>query len=248
MILAPISTQTGGAQIPRHARYPLRPPTPHAQPSAYQDRWPQQNPRSLVVVRRCPPESPPISSRCGQRKSSRGQTQILDVPTKVWSPPHHEPNHTLCHILCRETKRKRHGPSSLRRPSRCRQTRRAAISLCGGRGSKSRDGSHKNHMRYRLRGQRARFVSSWLALLKLEHQATNKSRPKDPAPNGPVPHPAYRTGDSWLILAHTTFFRVDSSLTKIKHLLSLHAMDIVLSHKISLVAELAGKPSHRQLC
>ena len=101
--LAPISTQTGGAQIPPHAHYPLRPPTPHAQPSAYQDRWPRQNPRSLVVGRCCPPESPPISSRCGQRKCSRGQTRILDVPTKVWSPPHHEPiPHALSHSPSRD--------------------------------------------------------------------------------------------------------------------------------------------------
>ena len=104
--LAPISTQTGGAQIPRHARYPLRPPTPHAQPSAYRGQWLQQNLRSLAVGPRCPQESPPISSRCGQRKSSRGQTQILDVPTKASSPPHHEPNHMLYQTLCREAIRK----------------------------------------------------------------------------------------------------------------------------------------------
>jgi hypothetical protein len=104
---SPISTQTGGARILPHARYPSRPLTPHAQSSAYQDRWPRQKPRSLVVGQRCPQESLPISSQYGQRRNLRGQNRILDVPTKVSSLLHHEPGpHEIVIMNCREVNAK----------------------------------------------------------------------------------------------------------------------------------------------
>ena len=156
---APILTQTGGARTLPHARYPSRPLTLHAQSNAYQDRWPLQTLRSLVADQHCPQESLPISSQSGQRRNSRGQNRILDAPMRVSSGLHHEPGQReFITTNCREVTRKKHEPSSLRRLSRCRRTRRAAISLCGGRGSKSRGGRHRNRMRCQLRDHCARFV------------------------------------------------------------------------------------------
>jgi len=158
---APISTQTGGARILPHARYPSRPLILRAHSSACRDRWPRQSLRSLVIDQHCPQESPPISSQYGQRRSLREQNRILDVPTKVSSLLHHEPGpHKIVTMNCREITRKGHEPSILPRVSRCRRTRRAARSLCDGRGSKSRGGHHRNRMRRQLRDHRARFVSS----------------------------------------------------------------------------------------
>jgi hypothetical protein len=92
---------------------------------------------------------------------------------------------------CREETRMGYDePSSLPRLSSCRQTRRAAISLCDGQGSTSRGGHHKNRTRRRLRDHRARFVSSLFALVELEQKAPSIARrareTRIPHRNGPV--------------------------------------------------------------
>jgi hypothetical protein len=74
-------------------------------------------------------------------------------------------------------------------------------------------------MRRRLRGLRARFVSSWFALLERHEQQPchDKSRRRDPAP--------IRAGFNFIAISE----------------LQASFMDIVLSHKIASVAELAGE-------
>ena len=130
---------------------------------------------------------------------------------------------------CGGVTRKGHEPSSLPRLSRCRQTRRAARSLCDGRGSKSRGGHHRNHTRRQLRDHRARFVSSLFALVELEQKAPSIARRG--APIGTRRNPApQRAGSIYHII-----FIISSLSSK-----QASTMDIELSHEISSIAELVG--------
>jgi hypothetical protein len=125
---------------------------------------------------------------------------------------------------CGGVTRKGHEPSSLPRLSRSRQTRRAARSLCDGRGSKSRGGHHRNHTRRQLRDHRARFVSSLFALVELEQKAPSIARRGAPIGiplrNGPV--------QSIIFIIFKTSSKRAST------------MDLELPHKISSIAELVG--------